>query len=191
MAEKFYCYVDESGQDTQGELFIVAVVVVTDEREQLRLVCTEIEAASHKGVRKWSKSNQERRLAYVEDVLRCQEFHGKLYFGLYQWTQDYLSATIQTIFTALSLSAMGKEFKATVLIDGLPRSTERTVALLLRRSGLLVQKVRGIDEDSEPLIRLADALCGFVRSAREGNTPMLSLFETALNAGFMIDLTGK
>ena len=191
MAQKRYCYVDESGQDTQGELFIVAVVVAGDEREHLRQACTEIEAASRKGARKWAKSNQERRLAYVQDILRREDLHGKLYFGIHQWTQDYLNATVQTIVSALSLSVMGKEYKATILIDGLPRSTERNVALLLRRSGLPVQKVRGIDEESEPLIRLADALCGFVRSAREGNDAMLALFEAALNSGFVIDLTGK
>ena len=28
MAHKVYCYVDESGQDTRGDFFVVAVVVV-------------------------------------------------------------------------------------------------------------------------------------------------------------------
>ena len=33
MTQKFYCYVDETGQDTQGELFIVSVVIADQERE--------------------------------------------------------------------------------------------------------------------------------------------------------------
>jgi hypothetical protein len=60
MTQKLYCYVDESGQDTEGELFIVAVVVATEERERLRKICTDIEANSRKGIRKWSKSNGDR-----------------------------------------------------------------------------------------------------------------------------------
>ena len=33
--EKLYAYVDETGQDTQGTLFLLAVVVVGDERDIL------------------------------------------------------------------------------------------------------------------------------------------------------------
>jgi hypothetical protein len=33
--QKFYCYVDETGQDTMGELFIVSVVVSSSQRDEL------------------------------------------------------------------------------------------------------------------------------------------------------------
>jgi hypothetical protein len=33
--EKLYAYVDETGQDTKGTLFLLAVVVVGDERDAL------------------------------------------------------------------------------------------------------------------------------------------------------------
>jgi len=33
--QKLYCYVDETGQDTKGELFIVSVVVVGWDRDAL------------------------------------------------------------------------------------------------------------------------------------------------------------
>ncbi|HRJ44265.1 MAG: hypothetical protein KJZ86_03045 [Caldilineaceae bacterium] len=103
-------------------------------------------------------------------------------------TQDYLAATVQTIAHALDASAVG-EYKATVLIDGLSRSVEREVGRQLRRSGLSVQKVRGIDDESEPLIRLADALCGFVRNGKEGNGVMAVLLERALSSGWLLEVT--
>ena len=187
MMQKLYCYVDESGQDTEGELFIVAVVVATGERERLRQICTDIEANSRKGVRKWSKSNSDRRLAYIRDVLGHAELRGRLCFATYRSIQDYLSATVQTIALALRRSADG-EYKATVLIDGLSRSDERNVGLILRRSGMSVQKVRGVADESEPLIRLADAVCGFARSAIEGNSAMQELFTDALRTGAIVDL---
>lgn len=34
--EKIYSYVDESGQDTAGEIFLVSVVLVEDQRDELR-----------------------------------------------------------------------------------------------------------------------------------------------------------
>jgi hypothetical protein len=39
---KFYCYVDETGQDTFGELFIVSVVVSAADRDSLVSTLEEI-----------------------------------------------------------------------------------------------------------------------------------------------------
>ena len=78
-----------------------------------------------------------------------------------------------------------------VFIDGLSRSSERGVGLLLRRSGLPIQMVRGLNDESEPLIRLADAVCGFVRGAIEGNTDMRTLLDEVLRTGVVIDLSGR
>lgn len=69
MTQKFYCYVDETGQDTRGELFIVTVVVADQERDQLRQACEEIERDSRKGRRKWVKTKYNRRLAYIQQVV--------------------------------------------------------------------------------------------------------------------------
>lgn len=33
--QKLYCYVDESGQDTKGKLFVVGIVVTGNEKEEL------------------------------------------------------------------------------------------------------------------------------------------------------------
>lgn len=40
---KLYCYVDESGQDTEGRLFIVGGVITTQERDELTALCEQIE----------------------------------------------------------------------------------------------------------------------------------------------------
>lgn len=190
MLQKLYCYVDESGQDTDGEFFIVAVVIAAGDRERLRQRCIDIEAQSRKGTRKWAKSNRERRLAYIQCVMGDAGLHGRLHFACYRFTQEYLDATVQTISRALHRFTVG-EYKATVLIDGLSRADERKVGLLLRRSGMSVQKVRGIDDESEPLIRLADALCGFVRSALAGDASMHALFVDAIHQGIVVELDRK
>jgi hypothetical protein len=43
MTEKLYCYVDETGQDTRGDLYIVSVVVADDERDRSIELCEAIE----------------------------------------------------------------------------------------------------------------------------------------------------
>jgi len=190
MMHKFFCYVDETGQDTRGELFIVAVVIAGEERDQLCQVCEDIERDSRKGRRKWVKTRYNRRLAYIRQVLERPIFEGKLHFAVYRDAQDYSSLTVQTI--ARALSATGEtDYKATIFIDGLPRSLERTVGLQLRRSGIRAKKVRGLKDENDALIRLADAVCGLVRGATEEQPAMKALFEQGMRTGVLRDLSGK
>lgn len=37
---KCYCYVDETGQDTKGSLFLVSVVIVQSDRNEIQLSCS-------------------------------------------------------------------------------------------------------------------------------------------------------
>lgn len=41
--KKLYCYVDETGQDTEGKLFIVVVIIVENEKEVVIEQIEEIE----------------------------------------------------------------------------------------------------------------------------------------------------
>ena len=59
--QKLYCYVDESGQDTEGKLFLVSVVITGSEREGLRNKLRKIEQMSGKGTKKWKKATRDHR----------------------------------------------------------------------------------------------------------------------------------
>ena len=190
LTHKLFCYVDETGQDTQGRLFVVAVVITESEREALRQQCSAIELESGKGQRKWVKSKHDRRLAYMRQVLKIPALHGKLCFSASHGHADYLDATVRAIAGSLRL-VESAEFQATILIDGLPRSEERQVGLQLRRLGVPVKKVRGAQDETDVLIRLADAVCGFVRSALEGQPDMRSLLDEQLRLGVLREVSGK
>ena len=171
-------------------MFIVTVVVTGQERNQLRQACEDIERNSRKGRRKWVRTTYSRRLAYFRQVLKRPIFEGKLHFAVYRDVQNYSSLTVQTI--ARALSEMGEtDYKATILIDGLPRSLERGVGLQLRQLGILAKKVRGLKDENDALIRLADAVCGLVRGATEGQAAMRALFERGIQTGVLKDLSGK
>jgi len=188
--QRFFCYVDETGQDTCGELFIVAVVIVGHERNQLRQACEDIERISRKGRRKWIKTKHSRRLAYIQGVLERPIFEGSLNFAVYRNAQDYSSLTAQTIARAL-IARGERDYKATIFVDGLPRSLERAIGLQLRRLGIRAKKVRGLKDENDALIRLADAVCGLVRGATEGQSAMQALFERGIRTGVLRDLSGK
>jgi len=186
--EKIYCYVDETGQDTRGNLFVVSVVVTDQDRDRAIQLCEEIERETGKGKVKWIKTRYDRRLAYIRRILQEPIFRGRLHFAAYRNTRDYLWLTVVTV--AQAIAALGQRmYKATVLIDGLPRSRQRWVGSHLRKMGVRVRKVRGVGkEESDALIRLADALCGFVRAAIEGQEVMRELFERGKREGFLEEL---
>lgn len=188
MTRKLFCYVDETGQDTQGRLFVVAVVVTESARDDLRQQCMAIETESGKGQRKWVKSKHDRRLTYIRQVLRLPALPGRLCFAVYHDQTDYPQATVQAIAGSLRL-VESTEYQATVLIDGLPRGEERKVGLRLRRLGVPVKKVRGVNDETDALIRLADAMCGFVRAALEGQPEMAGLLDEQVRAGVMKHLS--
>ena len=186
--QKLYCYVDETGQDTRGMFFIVSVVVMGNEREELRRKLNEIEKSTGKGKVKWTAAEDKARVAYMREVLKTQIFKGKLVYSFYANTTDYLPRTVLTTARAITTKVIGP-YKATILIDGLPRSKVRWFGKELRHLAIRTKKVRGIQkEESEPLIRLADALCGFVRTAISGREEILGLLEKAKDEGIILEL---
>jgi hypothetical protein len=174
-----YCYVDESGQDTYGKFFIVSVVVTGDMRERLVLRLEQIEHASRKGKAKWTAARQSERLAYMKAVIADPIFNQTLHFAFYQNTVAYTTLTI--LSTARAILSVPDRGTAAVYIDGLPKSRVRWFGTELRRLSVRVNKVVGIRrEESDALIRLADACCGFVRQALTGtDEEMKTLFERA------------
>jgi len=69
-------------------------------------------------------------------------------------------------------------FSATVLVDGLSNQTEvRHFTHILRSLRITIRKVRGMKDESNSLIRLADALAGFVRDFIEGQLYQKDLIE--------------
>jgi hypothetical protein len=91
----------------------------------------------------------------------------------------YLPCVLHTLAGAVRAVAQGQPYRVTVFIDGLQQTVRHEVATGLRRRQIRVGNVRGVDEQQEALIRLADALAGFVRHAIEGRPETLSLFEMA------------
>lgn len=186
--QKLYCYVDETGQDTQGELFIVSVVVTARERDAIVELCEDIERETGKGRVKWIKAHHSRRVAYIRRILQDISFKGKLNFAVYRNSKEYLALTVLTVARAIFANAQ-KEYKTTVLIDGLPRAQEKWVGSELRRLRVQVRKVRGVRKDeNDALVRLADALCGFVREAIEGNAELKELLERGKQSGWLREL---
>jgi len=124
----------------------------------------------------------------MRQVLQEPMLRGKLHVVIYHNAgQDYLQLTVQAVAEVVLAHAQ-EPYSTTVLIDGLPRSKRKVIGARLRHLGVRVRKVRGVrKEENDALIRLADALCGFVRAAREGQGEMQRLFERGRGNGFITE----
>jgi hypothetical protein len=180
--QKLYCYVDETGQDTEGHLFLVAVVILEAEREELRDRLAEIERASGKHQRKWTRSTLAQREAYVRGLLAHPAFARALYCSAYEDTRAYVDLTILSVAKAINTHARDP-YAATILVDGLRRTEQHRFASGLRKLRVSVRKVRGVSDESDAFIRLADALAGFVRDGRAGDRRLAPLYAEAIRKG--------
>ncbi len=179
-------YVDESGQDTGGELFIVACVAVKDS-DALRRRCVSLESTSGKGRAKWGKADRTKRLVYLRTVIAEPTLRDVMLFSyVFRETTNYDNATIQSIAYSMDF-LQPTDAQAYVYVDGLPKTKCREYKTCLREFGCSVKKVSGLNDENEPLIRLADALAGASRDWLEyEDVELRKLFELAVQRGILV-----
>ena len=151
-------FADESGQDTKGKLFVVAVVAV-ENSDGFRQHCEDLERSSGKGKLKWGRAQRQKRLVYLRAIIsEAPAFGVTLFYSVFRQTTDYDGATIEGIARVIQRL---KHLNLHVYVDGLAKVKQGNYKTRLRRLGCPVRKVSRIAKDeNEPLIRLADALAG-------------------------------
>lgn len=86
------------------------------------------------------------------------------------------------------LSKAKDDYKASVFVDGLDRVEIRKFTAGLRKLHIQTRKVRGLRDESDALIRLADAFCGFIRDYIEGEDYTKELYSRAKRKGILISV---
>lgn len=168
MTQKLYCYIDETGQDTKGDIFIVSVVVTKENRFEIEKLLKKIEAETGKKKTKWSKSKRNLQSAYIERVFDTAVFKNSIFYSLTKDSKTYKDTMLVTIATAVNTAKTKEKIKVSVFIDGLRRKEILMIKTGLRRIGLRTEKVRGVKDENSAIIRLADAIAGLVRKKVEG-----------------------
>lgn len=179
-------YVDESGQDTKGEIFVVGIVAVKNS-DKFRQHCESLERTSRKGPAKWGKANRNNRLIYLRTIVSDDRFRDFLLFSyLFQGTKDYVGSTTRGIDLAVA-SLQPSDSSVYVYIDGLVKTQYKNYQVRLRKLGCHVEKVRGRKDQNEPLIRLADAVAGATRDLLEyENSELKELFSLAMTRDIFV-----
>ena len=179
-------YIDESRQRVGGEWFIVAGVAVEDS-DKFRQLCEDLERTSRKKHVKWGKANKNNRLIYLRTVISDARFRDILLFSfVFRKPKDYIRATVRSIDLAVS-NLHVSNLPVSVYIDGLIRTQYKEYQVRLRKLGCQVEKVRGRKDESEPLIRLADAVAGATRDLLEyKNNELTEIFSSAIKQGVLV-----
>lgn len=189
--KKFYCYVDENGQDTQGDIFIVSVVVTEENRDELLTLCEQLEQVSGKRKDKWGKAKHERRMRYISHIFADDRFKGFLRYEVFRRTKDYDTSTITAIVSSVKWDKPVGKYTTMVYVDGLSKTKRQEYGARLRRMGLPVRRIRGVARDeTNALTRLADSIAGFVRDAIDGKSEEIKeLFKKAKQDGVLVDVS--
>jgi hypothetical protein len=185
--QKLYCYVDETGQDTAGKLYLVSVVIPEPDRSGLKKKLKIIERLSGKRTKKWTKATREQRLSYISQVIKIQNFVGCTYYSKYDDTKAYVDLTILTTAKAI-LEKAKSPYSAVVFVDGLRRSERNRFGAGLRKLQVKVSKVRGIRDEANEFIRLADAIAGFIRDCLDGDKEMRWKYKYAVRNEVVIEI---
>lgn len=174
--QKLYCYVDETGQDTKGDYFVVSVIIAQEDRELVIDLLQSLEQVTGKKVTKWHKARRETKQQFIEQVLTSEILQGKIFYAQYKDTTAYQEVTVITVASAIHLAKRQESYKASIFIDGLQKSEVTGVSTRLRKIGVRTEKVRGVRDESHVLIRLADAIAGFIRDYQDGHEYALALY---------------
>lgn len=164
---KLYAYVDESGQDTGGNLFVVGVVVTGTQRDAVFQQLEALEQRSGKSRVKWRRAKPAYREAYIDGLTSLSSLAESLFYVRFTQGQAYIDLTAEATARAVQAKTQGA-YRVSISVDGLTRTEQQVFAKALRARGIGPRKIRGVrDEKSDAGIRLADALCGLIRDAEE------------------------
>jgi hypothetical protein len=123
--QKINVYADETGQDTQGRFFLVAVVIVPTDAVQHFEYCELVsEKEGGRSARKWRSSNKKSRTAYLGCLLK-QDLRGlRVRIQSYRNRTDYTAMTAETIAHSIRVCSRGLNVSPfmglTFSLDGYP-----------------------------------------------------------------------
>jgi hypothetical protein len=186
--QKIYAYVDETGQDATAAFFYVVAAVNDQDQERLREQAVRAEDLARTGHRKWHKTQPQKRLAFLTEVVHQKLGHGDVFFGAYPKPIPYFFPVLDVLEHALRRK-VAPPYVARIHVDGIDRSKALQLTNALRARGVTLELVRSRRDESEPLIRLADMWAGCIRAARSGRAPELALLERAQRVGYLAEVT--
>ena len=177
-AKKYYCYVDESGQDVGSDVFITAAVISAGDQHAFRSELETIERQTKIFKRKWYRAGYEQRLAFIKRILESGHKFGQSFYIVYKKPILFFFPWIEVINSAIT-SVAQENYRAQVYVDGIDRKRAEELTNTLRAKGIKLSFVKSARDETEAFIRLADRFVGLARAAKEQKGEYLKLLNEA------------
>lgn len=185
--QKLYCYVDETGQDTGSSFFVVVAVAVKSDLDLISNQLLKFEESLKLGNIKWHKSEYKRKIAFLDLFLTQRYSNLHIYFGRFKKPILYFFPMVETLEQTIKQYS-DTETRVKVYVDGLDKMAAKKFTNALRSNGAKVKLVKGVRDESEPLIRLADRWAGCIRMAFADNEDCKRLIKNAENLGILSNI---
>lgn len=161
--QKLYCFVDETGQDTKGNFFLVVVILQNQEDlENLRKKLLKSEKLTKKNLLKWTRCPFKVREKFLSELTKIKELRGSVYYSSYYDSKEYIALISLTVAKAI-LSKEDRNYAVTVIIDGLKDKEREEVRRELKKLKIKYNKIRGMKDEQDAILRLADCISGLLR----------------------------
>ena len=185
--KKFYCFVDETGQDVGSEIFITAATVSSEDQHNLRQELETIEKQTKIFKRKWYRAGYQQRLDFISRILESGHKFGKIFYIVYKKPIMFFYPWLEVIALALENVTHG-DYKARVYVDGIDHKRAAELTNTLRARGVKLSFVRDARDETEAFIRLADRAVGLVRASRERKGEYAELLAKANKLGIINEI---
>lgn len=173
MEIKISSFSDETGQDTKWKNFYVCTVIcLSVDQEFLENKLIEIEQKSKKN-NKWYKSNNVRRRKYI-DLIQYEKILKNccIYYSQYQNKSDYVDLVSSHIVKSIKNYCKKSEVEAKIFVDKIDNKTISKIKKEIKFYKIKYKKIRGLTDESNSIIRLADAACGLIRDLKNSKSPL-------------------
>lgn len=165
--KKVYCFVDETGQDTLGKFFLVTVVIKdSDKLENLGKQIEKLEKASGKNLVKWTRADFDKKINFLKLLLDVTGLKNAVYYSIFENSKLY--TPLISLAVAKTIYAQKEDnYQANIIIDGLSETEALKVKKELKKLNVHYKNVRGMKDEQNVFLRLADTFAGFLRDCQE------------------------
>lgn len=167
VTRKIYCFVDETGQDTLGKIFLVAVVIKdAGVLEKLGEQIEKLEKVSGKNLLKWTRADFNKKIDFLKLLLSVDGLKNAIYYSVFENSRAYSPLISLTVAKTIYAQKV-ENYQANIIIDGLNEAEAVKVKKELKKLNVHYKNVRGMKDEQNVFLRLADTFAGFLRDCLE------------------------
>jgi len=105
----------------------------------------------------------------------------EIYVKIFKKEKNYFFNTINSIIQSIKCLKNYRQNKFVVIIDGMPKAKIQQAVKLIRQEKIQIDKLKGLKDEQDALLRLADNIAGLVREINKPHNYLLNNFNILSN----------